>query len=234
MTSIPPLPRTISSRREPRSRSRQRACRGFPTTMRLTLRSRAKAMRASDTLVPERVTVGGAQVLGELERAREGQPLRGGQRPLGRALDVGHDPLGLEPGRHAPGRPHQAIALGVGPHADQDALRHRPGRLDLVVAPVVLHVGVHVLGGAAQGQLAQGQEVAAAEEAAHRLGRPLRQVDLAFVRGARSRSSGGRSTNSTSSAPSSTRSGTVSRTATPVTRFTRSFRLSRCWTFRVV
>ena len=53
-------------------------------------------------------------------------------------------------------------------------------RLDLVVAPVVLHVRVDVLGGAAQGELAQGQQVPAAEEVAHRLGRAVRHVDLSL------------------------------------------------------
>ena len=90
------------------------------------------------------------------------------ERRLRGALDVGHDPLGAEPRGHAPRRAHQAAALGVRPDADQDPLGHRPGGLDLVVAPVVLHVGVDVLGGAAQRQLAQRQQVARAEEAARR------------------------------------------------------------------
>ena len=48
-----------------------------------------------------------------------------------------------------------------------------------------------------------------------------------------SSSSGGRSTSSISSARSSTESGTVSRTMTPVILATTSFRLSTCWTFIV-
>ena len=45
-------------------------------------------------------------------------------------------------------------------------------------APVLLDVRVHVLRGAAERQLAQGEEVAAAEEAVHGLARPLGQIHL--------------------------------------------------------
>ena len=90
------------------------------------------------------------------------------------------------------------------------------------------------VGGAAQGQLAQGDQVARRKKFSHGPRRLVGHVDLALAAGARSRSSGGRSTSSTSSASSKTVSGTVSRTCTPVICGTMSLRLSRCWTLSVV
>ncbi len=56
-TSMPPLPRTMSSKSEPRSRSRHREWSGLPTTIRLTFLCRANVRRASATVSPERAAV---------------------------------------------------------------------------------------------------------------------------------------------------------------------------------
>ena len=69
-----------------------------------------------------------AQVLRQLDVSASACRSVGAERRLGGALHVGHDPLRLQPRGHPPGGAHQAVALGVGPHADQDPLRHRPGR----------------------------------------------------------------------------------------------------------
>ena len=213
-TSMPPLPRTISSSSEPAGGRASAACTGLPTTIRLTLRSRANASTASLTLSPR-----------ERRRSRRPAPRpasswpasarRSGarERPAAPALST-YATIHSARSRAAMRQPARTrrVALGVGPHAHQDALRHRPGRLDLVVAAVVAHVRVDVLGGAAQRQLAQRQQVAAAEEAARAPARRARAGRPCPPRGAAAARPAGRSTNSTSSAASSTRSGTVSRT----------------------
>ena len=87
---------------------------GLPTTMRLTLRCRAKASSASLTVSPASA-IGLARPAprpaswSAPDRARSAA-VSGG---LGRALHVGHDPLRLEPRRHAPRGPHQPVALRV-------------------------------------------------------------------------------------------------------------------------
>ena len=102
-----------------------------------------------------------------------------GEAGLGGRLHVGDDPLRPEPFRHALGRPYQANGGRARPDADQQPLAHRPRLVDRVVAHVVAHLRVHVLRGHPQGQLAQRDQVALAEEVLAGLARLVRDVDLA-------------------------------------------------------
>lgn len=104
--------------------------------------------------------------------------------------------------------------------------------LALTVAPGA-HLLIDPIGGTAQRQLAQGDEVALAKEV---LDGPLglaADIDFSLIEPL-TQIVGGRSTSTTSSAASKNGSGTVSRTCTPVMPLTTSFRLSRCWTLTVV
>ena len=96
-------------------------------------------------------------------------------------LNVGDNPLGVQARRHPPCGAHEAIGKRVMADADQDALVGRPGLGDGVVAPVALHLRVDAVGGAAQRQLAQRDQVALAKEALDRPFGLLRDVDLAFL-----------------------------------------------------
>jgi hypothetical protein len=102
-----------------------------------------------------------------------------------------------------------------------------------VLLAVDAHLGVHALGGAAQGQLTQGDEVALAEEVGQRLLRLAREIDLALAEALQERV--GRQVDQLDLvACSNTESGTVSRMTTPVILATTSLRLSTCCTFTVV
>ncbi len=67
------------------------------------------------------------------------------------------------------------------PDARADPLRDRPGRTDGVVAHVGAHLHVHAVGGAAQGQLAEGDEIPFAEKTPGRFGGLVRQIDLPLL-----------------------------------------------------
>ena len=104
-----------------------------------------------------------------------------GSRSWAGRLDVGRDPLGAELIGHALGRAHQPCGQGAGADAHENALDRGPDPIDRVLAPVDAHLRVHALGGAAQGQLAQGDEVALAEEVRQRLLGLAGEIDLALA-----------------------------------------------------
>jgi hypothetical protein len=83
--------------------------------------------------------------------------------------------------RHAFRRAHQARRGGRRSDEDQEALRYRPGRGDRMVRAVGAHLGVDALRRGAQGELAQRDQVALAEEAVERALRLLGDVDLALL-----------------------------------------------------
>ena len=89
----------------------------------------------------------------------------------------GHVELGGHPG----GAAHQLLGARVGAHAQQQRFARLPDRHHRLVAPVLLHLVVDPVGGAAQRQFAQGDQVALAKEVAHRAFGLLRQVDLALL-----------------------------------------------------
>ena len=122
----------------------------------------------------------------DLPAERLGQPqvrvqaiaVRSGHRERARRFHVGRDPRRAQPGRHPPPAADQASGGRARPDADQDALPGRPGRADPVLVPIGRDLGVDPLRGPPQRQLAQRQQVAAAEEAVHRAARLFRQVHL--------------------------------------------------------
>src|SRR5215475_7027254 len=75
-------------------------------------------------------------------------------------------------------RADELACLRARADADEDALGHRPGLGDGVVAHVGLHLRVYAIGGTPQGELTQGDEIALAEEVVDRLPRLLGHVDL--------------------------------------------------------
>ena len=123
----------------------------------------------------------GAELLGEPERLDDAVARGLGQADAGGRLDVGDDPLGAHARRQAPARAHELGGERARAHADEDALAHGPGPRDGVVAHVGLHLRVHALGGAPEGELAQGHQVALAEEVLDGRLRLLGEIDLAFL-----------------------------------------------------
>ena len=106
----------------------------------------------------------------------------------------------------------------------------RAGNMLVAVAP---HLRVDALGRAAQRELAQREEVALAEEVLHGALGLLGQVDLALAQPLQQVVRRKVDQHDFVGLVEH-RSGTVSRTSTPVMPPTMSFRLSRCWTLTVV
>ena len=90
-------------------------------------------------------------------------------------------PFDVELSGQAGAAAHHLFAMRTGTDAGQQRLAVRPHRAHRRLAPVGQHFVVNAVGGAAQRQLAQGQQIALAEEV---LGRALglrRQIDLALL-----------------------------------------------------
>ena len=98
-----------------------------------------------------------------------------------RRFDVGDDPLGVQRGREAPAGAYQALGQLARADAHQDTLARLPHIADSLVLAIVAHLLFDAVGGAAQRQLAQRDEIALAEEVLDRRPRLLRHVDLALV-----------------------------------------------------
>ena len=99
---------------------------------------------------------------------------------LGR-FHINDMPGHIELRRQAGAVAHQLFAARLGADADQQRILRRPDRGHRLVAPVGHHVLVHPVSGTAQGQLAQGEQIALAEKILDRPFRLLRQVNLALL-----------------------------------------------------
>ena len=124
-TSMPPL-RGRARRAASLAASRQRGRAGLPTTMRVTLRSRAYARISSATLWPAQRDGPAAEPLGQLERAGQLLALRW-RRAAGRRAS----PRAPRPSRRAAAPPCAASRgpagrPGARPDAHQQPLRRRP------------------------------------------------------------------------------------------------------------
>ena len=126
----------------------------------------------------------GAQAVREAQRLQHPRAVVRAELAVRRRLDVDDDPRRLELRGEPASRPHETRRERARTDAHQHALGHRPHRPDGVLAAVALHLGVHALGGVAQRQLAQRDEIALAEEVVHRLRRLVRDVDLALLEAA--------------------------------------------------
>ena len=105
------------------------------------------------------------QLLGQLESVAKARPGPLACRRLIGALDMGDGPGRIHHHvRQAPAGPDQAAGHGVAAHQHKDPLARRPGPLDALLAHRRDQLVVDRLGGAAQGQLAQGREVFDLEE----------------------------------------------------------------------
>ena len=81
----------------------------------------------------------------------------------------------------APRPPHQSSAAASTVDGDQQALARRPGPLDRMRAHVIDHLRVDPLRGAAQGQFAQGRQIAARKIILDRARGPIADIDLALA-----------------------------------------------------
>ncbi len=153
-----------------------------------------------------------SQAFSQAQVAPDMLPVLPNMATVCRCLDVDREPLSLQLFSQTAGGADQLFAVGAAADADQQPFRRRPGPgngLGLHVGP---HLVVHPGGGAAQGQLPQGHQVAGPEKLLDGPGSLLRRCRLCPSCSRCSRSSGGMSTSLISTARSSRRSGTVSRT----------------------
>ena len=174
-------PRIRSSAMMPNRRRRQRRCSGFPTTILLTLRRRRSARISSLTHDPLSVTVSAPSC----SARRRVSATRARSASRSRAWAGVSTYATIHSARRVSAKRLAArttrTECGLGPDAGDDALRDRPGRADGVIAHVVAHLHVHAVGGAAQGQLAEGDQVPLAEETPGGFRGLVRDVDLSFL-----------------------------------------------------
>jgi hypothetical protein len=91
-----------------------------------------------------------------------------------------HDEPGtVQPRGGTPGPADEAFGIRTRPDADHEPGVGFPRTADAFGTADVLQIAVHLLGGEAQGELAQRGEVAFFEEAAHRLLGTLAEIHLA-------------------------------------------------------
>ena len=120
----------------------------------------------------------GAELLGQAEGLDDAVLVRRRESGIRWRLNAHHDPLGPETGRHPPRGTDDPGGQRARADADQDPLGHRPDARNGVVAAVDLHLGVHPGRGRPERQLAEGDQVALAEEALDGFPRLLRHVHL--------------------------------------------------------
>ena len=102
----------------------------------------------------------GAQLLGEPQRLGKPRLLELRQKRMSFGLDVERDQLRIEALGGALGGPHGVGRVGTGIDAHDHPLAGPPGAGDGMLAHVAQHLLVDPLGGSAQGELAQGCQVA--------------------------------------------------------------------------
>ncbi len=124
---------------------------------------------------------GGAERAGQFQGAHDA--LAPGFRVRGAAggLDMDRVPGRLQAAGEAGAGAHQPFRTRAGADADQQRIARLPHRLRRNLAAVGQHLLIDAVGGAAQCQLAQRDQVALAEKVADRPLSLQRQVDLAFL-----------------------------------------------------
>lgn len=106
----------------------------------------------------------GPQLLGQTQRGENSPPPAFRQPVQGRGLDIHRMPDAAQAGGEPGGGAHQLFAAGVVPDTEQDRIAGVPDfLLALAVAPGA-HLLIDAVGGAAQGQLAQRNQIALAEK----------------------------------------------------------------------
>ena len=131
---------------------------------------------------------GGAQLFSQPQGHQDALALRFGQALQGRRLHVDGMPVRAQLAGQAGGAAHHVFGVGAGADAGEQRTAGLPHGVDRLFDAVGAHVVFDAVGGAAQGQFAQGDQVALAEEAARG---PLglgRLVHLAFLEPGQQRS----------------------------------------------
>ncbi len=122
---------------------------------------------------------GGAQILRQFQRLQDALALRRRQPLQLRRFDIDRVPVGIE----LTGQPRGAADHMLGPRTRPDAGQQRriglPHRVDRFFDPVRLHVILDPVGGAAQRQFAQRDQIAFAEKILRRTLGLLRLIHLA-------------------------------------------------------
>ena len=197
----------------PRVHGHQRARAARPTTTLRAVVRRARSRRSPPPgSPPERIAVRGAESCASFTARRMRSRSRARQPLQRRRLDVDRRPLDAELRGEARRAAHDVLAAGVRADAAQQRRLGLPHALDRLVGAIRLHVVLDAVGGAAQRELAQRDQVALAEEVAPPRARPAPAGRPCPPRGARAARRPETSTSSTSSARSKNVSGTVSRT----------------------
>jgi hypothetical protein len=122
-----------------------------------------------------------AQLLRQPQVGFHARPIRLGIADMARRLHVESRPPGAQGAGQPPGAADEPLGKRFGADADQQPVTGGPGLPDAFRGHVASHLGIHALGGVPQGQLAQRQEVAFAEEAVLGMPRLIRQVDLPLL-----------------------------------------------------
>ena len=165
--------RMMCAMRDPRTISLIRERRDWPRTMYVMRCSWANRRISSATASPSTSTLFAAQLLGELEQLLDLPPAA----DLGVRAHVQHPEAPLEALREPVASADELGGHAVGPDADQDALLGGPGVQRLLSLRDALEELVDLLGGLAQGQLAQRDQVLALEEVGQRAGDLVEVVD---------------------------------------------------------
>ena len=122
-----------------------------------------------------------AHALGEAQGALHGFVAFAAEADMAVGFDVERRPRGFEAAGHALGYANKFYGECVWADADEDAICTAPALRAAVAGFVHVHERVHALGGAAQGEFAQGDEVALFEEILRgAFFRFRRDIDLAF------------------------------------------------------
>ncbi len=131
--------------------------------------------------VPGQDRGAGAHLLRERQQVHDLLAPTGVGPQLPGALDVHHEPLRAQPGRHPSRLAHQRQPGVEVAHAHQQALAHVPGRADALEPAMGFELRIHPVGGPAERQLAQRDQVALPEEALERAFGLVWDVDLALA-----------------------------------------------------
>ena len=125
---------------------------------------------------------GGAEGFGEAHVAGEAVAVGGGEVVGARGFDVDGEEVGVEACGHAFGGADETLGHGAWADSDDDAFASGPDGSNAAVLLVAAEFGIDPGGGAAEGEFAEGGEVAFAEEAVAGVdgeGGGLAGVDLA-------------------------------------------------------
>ena len=122
-----------------------------------------------------------AELLGQPQRLHDAVAVGLAQVGLGGRFDIRRDPLGANTCRQPFAGAHKSRRQRAGADADQQPFHCRPQFAHAIFAAEILHLRIDALGGSAQGQLAQGDQVSLAEEIARGPLGHLALVDLPLM-----------------------------------------------------